>query len=65
MPFLDINQEREHAYAGYAGMLTFARELCRTLESPIWSAVRSSAPWLEQSGSSSPVPTAVSHQFNE
>ncbi|WP_051326586.1 nitrogenase iron-molybdenum cofactor biosynthesis protein NifE [Aliagarivorans taiwanensis] len=45
LPFLDINQEREHAYAGYAGMLTFAKELCRTLESPIWSHVRSAAPW--------------------
>ena len=45
MPFLDINQEREHAYAGYEGMLTLAHELCRTLESPIWQHVRSEAPW--------------------
>jgi nitrogenase molybdenum-cofactor synthesis protein NifE len=47
LPFLDINQEREHAYAGYTGMLTFARELCRTIHSPIWSAVRAPAPWEE------------------
>ncbi|MDW6004010.1 nitrogenase iron-molybdenum cofactor biosynthesis protein NifE [Vibrio mangrovi] len=47
LPFLDINQEREHAYAGYEGMLTLAQELCRTLESPIWPAVRSTAPWLK------------------
>ena len=45
MPFLDINQEREHAYAGYNGMVTFAKELCRTIESPIWPVVRSQAPW--------------------
>ena len=49
LPFLDINQEREHAYAGYQGMLTLAKELCRTLESPIWQHVRSAAPWLNQS----------------
>ncbi|RCU52513.1 MULTISPECIES: nitrogenase iron-molybdenum cofactor biosynthesis protein NifE [Corallincola] len=45
LPFLDINQEREHAYAGYDGMLTFAKELCRTIQSPIWQHVRSDAPW--------------------
>jgi nitrogenase molybdenum-cofactor synthesis protein NifE len=45
LPFLDINQEREHAYAGYQGMLTFAQELCRTLESPVWELARSQAPW--------------------
>ncbi|WP_163134405.1 nitrogenase iron-molybdenum cofactor biosynthesis protein NifE [Agarivorans sp. Alg241-V36] len=45
LPFLDINQEREHAYAGYQGMLTFAKELCRTLDSAIWPLVTSDAPW--------------------
>jgi nitrogenase molybdenum-cofactor synthesis protein NifE len=45
VPFLDINQEREHAYAGYEGMITMAKELCRTLESPIWAAIRSRSPW--------------------
>lgn len=45
LPFLDINQEREHAYAGYEGMITMAKELCRTIESPIWTAVNSDAPW--------------------
>lgn len=48
MPFLDINQEREHAYAGYEGMVTLAKELCRTLESPIWHHVRSEAPWQQE-----------------
>jgi len=45
MPFLDINQEREFGYAGYDGMLELARQLCLTLESPIWEAVRSAPPW--------------------
>ncbi len=45
MPFLDINQERHHAYAGYEGMVTFAKELCRTLESPIWGLISDPAPW--------------------
>jgi nitrogenase molybdenum-cofactor synthesis protein NifE len=45
LPFLDINQEREFAYAGYQGMLELARQLTLTLESPIWQAVRRPAPW--------------------
>ncbi len=45
IPFLDINQEREFAYAGYEGMLELARQLTLTLESPVWKAVRKSAPW--------------------
>lgn len=48
LPFLDINQEREKAYAGYDGMVELARQLCITLESPIWSHVRSRPSW--QSG---------------
>ncbi|PNH93903.1 nitrogenase iron-molybdenum cofactor biosynthesis protein NifE [Vibrio diazotrophicus] len=53
LPFLDINQEREHAYAGYKGMITLAQELCRTLDAPIWSKVRSDAPWSLQTSSAS------------
>ncbi|MBB1486472.1 nitrogenase iron-molybdenum cofactor biosynthesis protein NifE [Oceanospirillum sediminis] len=45
LPFLDINQEREFAYAGYDGMVELARQLCLTLESPIWPALRTPAPW--------------------
>ncbi|ANB03436.1 nitrogenase iron-molybdenum cofactor biosynthesis protein NifE [Ectothiorhodospira sp. BSL-9] len=45
IPFLDINQERESAYAGYQGMLELARQLALTLESPIWPHVRQPAPW--------------------
>ncbi|MBF0218183.1 MAG: nitrogenase iron-molybdenum cofactor biosynthesis protein NifE [Gammaproteobacteria bacterium] len=45
IPFLDINQEREFAYAGYRGMVELARQLWLTLNSPIWSAVRQPPPW--------------------
>ncbi len=45
IPFLDINQEREFAYAGYDGMVELARQLCLTIESPVWPAVRKAAPW--------------------
>jgi nitrogenase molybdenum-cofactor synthesis protein NifE len=45
IPFLDVNQERHHPYAGYEGMIVFAEELCRTINSPIWGAIRSDAPW--------------------
>lgn len=45
IPFLDINQEREFGYAGYDGMLELVRQLCLTLESPVWEAVRRPAPW--------------------
>lgn len=45
IPFLDINQEREFGYAGYAGMQDLARQLALSLESPVWEAVRRPAPW--------------------
>jgi nitrogenase molybdenum-cofactor synthesis protein NifE len=48
VPFLDINQERDFGYAGYAGMLELARQLCLTIESPVWEAVRRPAPWVSR-----------------
>jgi nitrogenase molybdenum-cofactor synthesis protein NifE len=45
IPFHDINQEREFAYAGYAGMAELARQLALTMESPVWQQVRKPAPW--------------------
>ncbi len=45
IPFLDINQEREFAYAGYSGMPELARQLALSIESPVWEAVRKPAPW--------------------
>ncbi|HEY0211456.1 nitrogenase iron-molybdenum cofactor biosynthesis protein NifE [Acerihabitans sp.] len=45
LPFLDINQEREEAFAGYSGMVNLAEAVCRTLESPVWTQVNQAAPW--------------------
>jgi nitrogenase molybdenum-cofactor synthesis protein NifE len=45
IPFLDINQERHHPYAGYDGMIEMAKELEEALYSPIWQQVRLPAPW--------------------
>jgi nitrogenase molybdenum-cofactor synthesis protein NifE len=47
IPFLDINQERHHPYAGYAGMVEMAKELDEALHSPIWAQIRKPAPWEE------------------
>lgn len=52
VPFLDINQEREFGYAGYEGMLELVRQLCLTLDSPVWEQVRRSAPWVKASSES-------------
>tara|TARA_R110001583_G_scaffold188860_3_gene351350 strand:+ start:39986 stop:41347 length:1362 start_codon:yes stop_codon:yes gene_type:complete len=45
MPFVEVNQEREHAFAGFNGMITLAQQLCLTLNSPIWQQVRTPVPW--------------------
>ncbi len=47
MPWLDINQERHHAYAGYVGMVELVREIDKALSNPIWEQVRRPAPWDE------------------
>ncbi len=48
IPFLDINQEREFGYEGYAGMEELAHQLALTMNSPVWEAVRRPAPWARQ-----------------
>ncbi|WP_261562474.1 nitrogenase iron-molybdenum cofactor biosynthesis protein NifE [Frankia tisae] len=45
LPFLDINQERHIPYAGYTGMVEFARRLDMAIGSPVWEQVRRPAPW--------------------
>jgi nitrogenase molybdenum-cofactor synthesis protein NifE len=44
-PWLDINQEREHAYAGYQGIVQLARRIDAEIHHPIWPQVRRPAPW--------------------
>lgn len=45
MPWLDINQERHHPYAGYDGMVELVREIDKALYNPVWAQVRKPAPW--------------------
>jgi len=54
MPWLDINQERHHAYAGYVGIVKLISEIDKALSNPIWEQVRRPAPW-EQVAVQNPV----------
>jgi nitrogenase molybdenum-cofactor synthesis protein NifE len=45
MPWLDINQERHYAYAGYEGIVSLVNEIAKALGNPVWSQVRAPAPW--------------------
>ncbi|NRP75530.1 Nitrogenase molybdenum-iron protein alpha chain [Ensifer psoraleae] len=44
-PWLDINQERHHPYAGYDGMVELVRQIDLAIHNPVWSEVRELAPW--------------------
>ncbi|WP_027168919.1 nitrogenase iron-molybdenum cofactor biosynthesis protein NifE [Mesorhizobium sp. WSM3224] len=44
-PWLDINQERHHPYAGYDGMVELVRQIDLAIHNPIWCQVREPAPW--------------------
>jgi nitrogenase molybdenum-cofactor synthesis protein NifE len=44
-PWLDINQERRHPYAGYQGMVALVHQIDATLNHPVWRQVRRAAPW--------------------
>ena len=45
MPWLDINQERNHAYMGYVGMVKLVQEIDKALFNPMWEQLRQPAPW--------------------
>jgi nitrogenase molybdenum-cofactor synthesis protein NifE len=45
MPWLDINQERHHAYAGYSGIVELVRQIDLALGNPMWRQLRAPAPW--------------------
>ena len=59
MPWLDINQERYHPYAGYEGMVALVREIDRALANPIWQQVRRAAPWGEDGAVLTALPSAA------
>jgi nitrogenase molybdenum-cofactor synthesis protein NifE len=44
-PWLDINQERHEAYAGYTGMIDLVAAIERAIVNPVWAAVRTPAPF--------------------
>lgn len=44
-PWLDINQERHEAYAGYDGMIDLVDAIARAIFNPVWQAVRKPAPF--------------------
>ncbi len=54
MPWLDINQERHQAYAGYEGTVALVHEIDKALFNPIWAQVRKSAPWERASDIAEP-----------
>jgi nitrogenase molybdenum-cofactor synthesis protein NifE len=45
VPFLDVNQERRFAFAGYKGMVTLVSELNRTITNPVFQVLKNPAPW--------------------
>jgi nitrogenase molybdenum-cofactor synthesis protein NifE len=45
VPWLDINQERVHAYSGYEGAVALAERVDREIHNPLWQDVRRPAPW--------------------
>ncbi len=64
MPWLDINQERHHAYAGYVGMVELVHEIDKALFNPVWAQARRAAPWETQpsesfAGQESQIATAI------
>ena len=45
MPWMDINQERHQAFAGYEGIVTMVAEIDKAIHNPVWRQVRLPAPW--------------------
>jgi len=50
-PWVEVNQERHHAFAGYDGIVNLVEEIDKALSNPIWAQVRTPAPWERQEGS--------------
>ena len=63
-PFLDINHGRSHPYAGYEGMVAFAKQLDLTVNNPIWPALNAPAPW-EKSAAALEVEAALATAHGE
>lgn len=59
MPWLDINQERSHAYMGYLGVVKLVEEIDKALFNPIWEQLRRPAPWDEIAKDGQPMRLAL------
>ena len=44
-PWVEINQERHHALAGYEGIVNLIEEIDKALYIPIWQQIRTPALW--------------------
>jgi nitrogenase molybdenum-cofactor synthesis protein NifE len=44
-PWVEINQERHHALAGYEGVVNLVHEIDKALFNPIWAQIKEPAPW--------------------
>ncbi|AEI38199.1 nitrogenase iron-molybdenum cofactor biosynthesis protein NifE [Zymomonas mobilis] len=62
VPWIDINQERHQAYAGYEGILALIRDLDCALSNPVWQEIRQPAPWEE--GWEAPEMDSLSDDYN-
>ncbi len=47
MPWLDINQERHHPYAGYDGMVELVTQIDIAIRNPIWAEVNAPSPFAD------------------
>lgn len=44
-PWVDVNQERHHPYAGYEGIVELLHQIDIAVHNPVFAAVRAPAPW--------------------
>ena len=58
VPFLDLDHVRDIGYAGYAGIVEFARQVAVSVESPVWEQVRARPRWTGSGGRSAAIALA-------
>ncbi|MDY6821285.1 MAG: nitrogenase component 1, partial [Deferribacterota bacterium] len=46
IPFIDINQEREHAYSGYEGIIRLAKDIYNEICCPVFKIARGEKKWV-------------------
>lgn len=66
-PWLDVNQERHHPYAGYEGFVELLKRIDLAVNSPVFPALRAPAPW-DAAGrllDAADTPVEVAHSFRK